>query len=158
MSAISDRIFSLLQERGIEQKDFARRIGVSDKAVSAWKTGRSHSYTKYLAEIAETLRVPVEYLLERGKPMWPTAAKQYIKPVMPDDDVIEQINEICFIAHQVQMCAKDCRTGEDRVSLGKLFRIKTYLETAYDLFCASEVTITGESDSDNRSSQETGFG
>lgn len=64
MSPISDRIFCLLQERRIGQKAFARQIGVSDKTVSAWRTGRAKSYTKYLSKIAEVLGVPVEYLLE----------------------------------------------------------------------------------------------
>lgn len=64
MSSTPDRIFCLLKERGIEQKEFAQKIGASDKTVSAWKTGRAKSYTKYLAKIAEALSVPVEYLVK----------------------------------------------------------------------------------------------
>ena len=67
MAPIADRIFCLLKVRGIEQKEFAQKIGVSDKTVSAWKTSRAKSYTKYLTKIAETLSVPVEYLLQGGK-------------------------------------------------------------------------------------------
>ena len=66
MAPIADRIFCLLKVRGIEQKEFAQKIGVSDKTVSAWKTSRAKSYTKYLTKIAETLSVPVEYLLQGG--------------------------------------------------------------------------------------------
>lgn len=64
MASIPDRIFCLLKERGIEQKEFAQKIGASGKTVSAWKTGRAKSYTKYLAKIAEALSVPVEYLVK----------------------------------------------------------------------------------------------
>lgn len=63
MSTTVDRIFSLLNKRGIEQKEFARLIGTSDKTVSAWKTGRAKSYTKYLSKIAEVLGVTTDYLV-----------------------------------------------------------------------------------------------
>ena len=63
MSTTVDRIFSLLDKRGIEQKEFAHLIGTSDKTVSAWKTGRAKSYTKYLSKIAEVLSVTTDYLV-----------------------------------------------------------------------------------------------
>lgn len=63
MSTTPDRIFSLLEKKGIDQKDFAGLIGASDKTVSAWKTGRAKSYTKYLSKIAEVLETSVDYLL-----------------------------------------------------------------------------------------------
>lgn len=63
MSSITDRIFLLLDKRGIEQKEFAVQIGASDKTVSAWKTGRAKSYTKYLAKIAAALGTTVDYLV-----------------------------------------------------------------------------------------------
>ena len=63
MSTTVDRIFVLLDKRGIEQKEFARLIGTSDKTVSAWKTGRAKSYTKYLSKIAEILGTTVDYLV-----------------------------------------------------------------------------------------------
>lgn len=62
----AEKIFDLIRERGIEQKEFARRIGVSDKTVSAWKTGWARSYTKYLVEIAEALSVPVGELVKNN--------------------------------------------------------------------------------------------
>lgn len=63
MSTTADRIFSLLEKKGIEQKEFARLIGTSDKTVSAWKMGRAKSYTKYLSQIAEILETTVDYLV-----------------------------------------------------------------------------------------------
>lgn len=67
LSVTSDRIFSLLQERGIEQKEFARQIGVSDKTVSAWKTGRAKSFTKYLPKITKFLGITADELLKEEK-------------------------------------------------------------------------------------------
>lgn len=64
---IANRIFSLLKEKGIEQKEFAPLVGTSDKTISAWKKGRSSSYTKCLPRIAEVLGTTAEYLLTGDK-------------------------------------------------------------------------------------------
>lgn len=63
MSIVLERIFKLLESKGIEQKEFAKLLGTSDKTVSAWKTGRSRSYTKYLTQIAEVLDTNVDFLI-----------------------------------------------------------------------------------------------
>lgn len=78
MSTTADRLFQLLDERGMEQKELAMRIGTSDKTVSAWRTGRSKSYMKLLPTIANILNTSVEFLVngnpedipadEHGKP------------------------------------------------------------------------------------------
>ena len=62
MDEMAERIFSLLKKAKIEQKEFAKIVGTTDKTVSAWKTGRSKSYTKYLLQIANALNTSVEYL------------------------------------------------------------------------------------------------
>ena len=72
MSTPVERIFSLLKVKEIEQKEFAQLLGTTDKTVSAWKTGRSQSYTKYLPKISEVLGTTVEYLLT-GKKEEPAA-------------------------------------------------------------------------------------
>ena len=62
---IRSRIFRLLSEKGVDQKDFAIQIGTTDKTVSAWKTGRVDSYAsmKWLPKIAEVLGTSMEYLV-----------------------------------------------------------------------------------------------
>ena len=60
---VVDRIFDLVQKKKIEQKEFATLIGTTDKVVSAWRRGRTKSYTKYLPQIAEALDTSVEYLM-----------------------------------------------------------------------------------------------
>ena len=62
-----ERIFYRLKEMGLEQKAFAQALGTTDKTVSAWKTGRSKSYTKYLPQIAKVIDMPVEYILTGEK-------------------------------------------------------------------------------------------
>ncbi|WP_312941035.1 helix-turn-helix transcriptional regulator [Oscillibacter sp.] len=58
-----DRIFSLLDESGMEQKDFARKIKQTPQVVSTWRTRRAMSYTKYISLIADVLNTTTEYLL-----------------------------------------------------------------------------------------------
>lgn len=70
MDYTAERIFALLKEQGIEQKALAVQLGTTDKTVSAWKNGRSKSYTKRLPQIASILGTTVEYLAtgEKEKP------------------------------------------------------------------------------------------
>ena len=67
------RIFELVDEAHMEQKQFASILGTTDKTVSAWRTGRSKSYTKYLPQIAEALGTTTEYLLTGNGPKKKTA-------------------------------------------------------------------------------------
>lgn len=74
MNNKADRIFDLLKAKGIRQKDFADLLGVTDKKVSAWSTGRSKTYTDYLPQIADILGTTVEYLMtgdQKEKPALP---------------------------------------------------------------------------------------
>ena len=74
------RIFELLDEAHMEQKQFALVLGTTDKTVSAWRTGRSKSYTKYLPQIAEALGTTTEYLLTGEGP------KKKSAPAVSDSD------------------------------------------------------------------------
>lgn len=67
MTDETERIFSLLKEKGLDQKEFAALLGTTDKTVSAWKTGRSKSYTKKLQQIASILGTSVDYLTSGNK-------------------------------------------------------------------------------------------
>lgn len=59
-----ERILSLLQQSNVQQKELAAHLKITDKIVSAWRTGRSQSYTKYLPQIAEVLGITVDELLQ----------------------------------------------------------------------------------------------
>lgn len=60
--AIRQRIFSLLKEQKISQKDFAAMIGLSPQAISDWKKGVNTSFTKHLGIIAEALQTTPGWL------------------------------------------------------------------------------------------------
>lgn len=79
---IVERIFSLIQEKGIEQKSFAAQVGVSPQKVSEWKNGKAKSYTKYLPQIAEALGTTVQWLAtgDGAKTKQPATGENALSP------------------------------------------------------------------------------
>ena len=73
MDAVVDRIFALTKENGMEQKKLAEILGITDKKVSAWKTGLSKTYRDQIEKIAEVLGTTTEYLLTGIGPKYKTA-------------------------------------------------------------------------------------
>lgn len=57
------RIKSLLKEQGKTQKELTDYIGIEKSVFSDWKKGKSKSYKKYIAEIAEFFGVSTDSLL-----------------------------------------------------------------------------------------------
>ena len=80
-----DRIFELVGEKFKEQKEFASALRVNDKTVSAWRTRRAKSYTKYLPQIAEALGTTTEYLLTGEGPQ-----KRGPRPVVSESDTVSE--------------------------------------------------------------------
>ena len=74
------RIFLLLDELNMEQKTLASVLGLPADTVSAWRRGKSASYTKYLPQIAEALGTTTEYLLTGEGP------KKKSAPAVSDSD------------------------------------------------------------------------
>lgn len=62
-----EKIVRLLKEKGLEQQDLTSHIGVKKSVFSAWKSGVSRSYNKYLPEISELLGVSIDWLLGNTK-------------------------------------------------------------------------------------------
>ena len=42
MKTISDRIFELLKERGMSQKEFAEKTGIAESTISDWKRKKTN--------------------------------------------------------------------------------------------------------------------
>lgn len=58
-----NKILALLEQRNIEQQEFAKAIGVRKQAITEWKKGTTKSYIKYIDKIADFLGVSTDYLL-----------------------------------------------------------------------------------------------
>ena len=81
------RIFLLLDELNMEQKTLASVLGLPADTVSAWRRGKSASYTKYLPQIAEALGTTTEYLLTGEGP------KKKSAPAVSDSDTMTNEEE-----------------------------------------------------------------
>lgn len=60
---ITERIFVILAQKGLSQKEFAKKIEVNEKTVSAWKKNNSLPPSDKISIISDYLEVSVDYLL-----------------------------------------------------------------------------------------------
>ena len=60
--AIRDRIFDLLKEQKISQRDFAQAIKVSPQTITDWKKGKSRSFSTMISVIAPALHTTPSWL------------------------------------------------------------------------------------------------
>lgn len=56
---IADRIDAILKEKGLTQKELAKRMGKRESEVSRWLTGRHNFTTNTLADISLALGEPI---------------------------------------------------------------------------------------------------
>jgi transcriptional regulator with XRE-family HTH domain len=60
---IGERIFKILKEKNIKQKDFSLRTGISESTVSDWKRKQTNPASDKIMKICEVLEVsPYELL------------------------------------------------------------------------------------------------
>ena len=66
---ISERIFELLKDRGMTQKDFSLRTGIAQSSISDWKRKKTNPAAEKILVICEALNVtPYELLGGDGRP------------------------------------------------------------------------------------------
>ena len=62
---ISEKIFLILEQKRMSQKDFAERTGISQSTISDWKRKRTNPSADKILKICEVLQVtPYELLAE----------------------------------------------------------------------------------------------
>jgi transcriptional regulator with XRE-family HTH domain len=59
---IVDRIFDLLKQRNIKQKELSAETGITEGNISDWKKGRSHPTSEAIIKIAKYFDVSTDYL------------------------------------------------------------------------------------------------
>ena len=64
---ISEKIFELLKERGMNQKEFALATGISQSTISDWKTKGTNPAADKIMVICDVLGVTPVELLTSGK-------------------------------------------------------------------------------------------
>ncbi len=74
-------IATLRKEKGMNQKDLADKLGVTNKAISRWETGRGYPDIEILPVLAETFEISVQELLN-GERMLETHKTSVVEPVV----------------------------------------------------------------------------
>lgn len=62
--SIIDKIIMLLEQKEKTQKELTDYLGLEKSSFSAWKSGKSKSFMKYLPQIANYLNTTVDYLID----------------------------------------------------------------------------------------------
>lgn len=70
---ITERIFMILLQKKLSQKDFAKKIDVNEKTVSAWKKNNSLPPLDKISNISDCSGVSIDFLLTREEKNSPTA-------------------------------------------------------------------------------------
>ena len=65
MKTISDKIFELLKEKGMSQKEFAQRTGIAESSISDWKKKRTNPVSDKILIICEVLDVDYEEIKDK---------------------------------------------------------------------------------------------
>ena len=68
MKTVSDRIFELLKEKKMTQKEFAQRTGIAESSISDWKRKRTNPVSDKILIICEVLEVTPYELLSGAEP------------------------------------------------------------------------------------------
>ena len=77
----AERIFKIADAKYQEQREFAAALNIAPSVVSAWRVGKSASYQKRLAEIAQLLGTTVDYLVN-GEPAGTTEVSESDRQIL----------------------------------------------------------------------------
>jgi len=92
-----NKILDELVSQGKTQKELSNLLGLNKNTLTDWKNGKSHSYKKYINEIAKFLDVSVDSLLGN------TDIKN--KPAVQEND--ELSDNIKIIVEKLKQLDKD---------------------------------------------------
>lgn len=68
---ISEKIFTLLEEKGMSQKDFSEKTGISQSTVSDWKRKQTNPSADKILKICDVLQVSPYELLSEDENTYP---------------------------------------------------------------------------------------
>ena len=86
---ILNNIFYKLKAKGVRQKDLAEYLGISENAITQWKTRKTSSYLKHIDQLAEYFGVSPQELLSPEKELL------YTSLLSPDEiQIIQDFRKI----------------------------------------------------------------
>lgn len=87
---ISERIFEILQKKGMKQKEFSERTGIAQGAISDWKRKKTNPTSDKIMIICEVLEVTPEELLSGTE-------SESVKSRKPDYIIVDKKSEIGIV-------------------------------------------------------------
>ncbi len=97
MRTISDRIFELLKERKMSQKEFSEKTGIAQSSISDWKRKGTNPVADKILIICEVLGVTPYYLLSGVENTGERSRENTVYAVAKDSDlgmVIQSYQEL----------------------------------------------------------------
>lgn len=110
MDITVERVFALIEERGLRAIDVAKEIGLHKNNFTEWKKGRSKPSAEALAKLADYFDVSVDYLLGRSnlrEPLVTIAAHTDDPEGIPPEAQEEIFEFIEFVKHKYGIGKKD---------------------------------------------------
>ncbi len=92
-----DKIFSVLEEKNYSQQFLADALGIDKSTLSAWKSGKTKSYIKYIDKISKLLDVSKDWLL----------GKSDVREVSNCQKMINRIKENKILDEIIKNASKD---------------------------------------------------
>lgn len=92
---IGNFIAEVRKQQNMTQRELAEKIGVSDKTISKWETGKSMPELGYLQQLCETLQINVNELLSGERLSgddYPRKAEETIMALMKDNETNKKKN------------------------------------------------------------------
>ena len=99
MKTISDRIFELLREQKMSQKEFAKRTGIAESSISDWKKKRTNPVADKILIISRVLGVSPEYLLSGAEGSGTRSRENSMYVIMKDIElgqVVETYQNLAY--------------------------------------------------------------
>ena len=92
---IGNFIAEVRKQQNMTQRELAEKIGVSDKTISKWETGKSMPELGYLQQLCEILQINVNELLSGERLSgddYPRKAEETIMALMKDNETNKKKN------------------------------------------------------------------
>lgn len=82
---VSEKIFLLLQRKGVSQKEFSQRTGISQSTISDWKRKKTNPSVSKILKICEVLQVSPYELLSENDPGTGSSSLDYMIPLNKEE-------------------------------------------------------------------------
>ena len=110
--SFGEYLFNLRRDACLSQANLADKLGVSDKAVSKWETGKAKPRTDMLKKLAAFFNVPIEDLLQMPKEREEMEISKIVVTGRKDNS--DELDTECFYRNGI-LCFV-CAGNSDRVN------------------------------------------